>query len=84
MREAITLCEELSGKSINWSYVDDSRIGDHIWWFSDVRRFRSDYPEWHFTYDNRRPVSALLPRHPLRRVRGLKEFRIGRISAAQY
>jgi CDP-paratose 2-epimerase len=53
MLEAINLCEELVGKSINWSYTDDNRIGDHIWWISDIRRFQSHYPEWKITYDIR-------------------------------
>jgi CDP-paratose 2-epimerase len=53
MLEAIASCEELAGKPINWSYVDDNRVGDHVWWISDVRRFQSDYPEWQFTYDIR-------------------------------
>ena len=38
---------------MNWSYVEDNRVGDHIWWISDVRRFQSHYPEWRFTYDIR-------------------------------
>ena len=25
-------------------------IGDHIWWISDVRKFREHYPEWNFRY----------------------------------
>jgi CDP-paratose 2-epimerase len=51
--EAIALCEELTGRPMNWSYVDDNRIGDHIWWISDIRRFQSHYPEWKITYDIR-------------------------------
>ena len=39
MLEAIALCEELTGRPMNWTYVDDNRIGDHIWWISDVRKF---------------------------------------------
>jgi CDP-paratose 2-epimerase len=53
MLEAIAMCEELTGRPMNWSYVDDNRIGDHIWWIGDVRRFQSHYPDWHFTYDIR-------------------------------
>src|SRR5262249_52763986 len=56
MLEAIASCEELAGKPVNWSYVDDNRVGDHVWWISDVRRFQTDYPEWQFTYDNRAMV----------------------------
>jgi CDP-paratose 2-epimerase len=30
---------------MNWSYVEAHRIGDHIWWIGDIRRFQSHYPE---------------------------------------
>jgi CDP-paratose 2-epimerase len=49
--EAITLCEEITGKTMNVSYSDENRNGDHIWWISDIRRFRNDYPNWSFQYD---------------------------------
>jgi CDP-paratose 2-epimerase len=48
--EAITLIEKLTGKSINHSYEDKARAGDHIWWISDVRRFQNDYPQWRYKY----------------------------------
>ena len=50
MLEAIELCEEISGRKLSWEYVEDNRIGDHIWWISDVRKFREHYPEWNFRY----------------------------------
>jgi CDP-paratose 2-epimerase len=50
MREAIELCEETSGHRLAWSYEEDSRIGDHIWWISDVRKFQEHYPGWSFRY----------------------------------
>jgi CDP-paratose 2-epimerase len=53
MLEAITICEELSGMKLDWSYVEDNRIGDHIWWISDVRKFQSHYPDWRYRYDLR-------------------------------
>jgi CDP-paratose 2-epimerase len=51
MLEAIDLCEEISGKKLSWTYVEDNRIGDHIWWVSDVRKFQSHYPRWKYRYD---------------------------------
>lgn len=51
MLEAIDLCEKISGKKLKWTYVEDNRIGDHIWWVSDVRKFQSHYPDWKFRYD---------------------------------
>ena len=50
MREAIQLCEEISGRRLTWEYVEDNRIGDHIWWISDVRKFQEHYPNWKFRY----------------------------------
>jgi CDP-paratose 2-epimerase len=49
--EAIAKVEARSGREMNWTYADDNRSGDHIWWISDVRRFRSHYPDWDLTYD---------------------------------
>jgi CDP-paratose 2-epimerase len=51
MLEAIAACERLTGKAMNWSYSDQNRTGDHIWWISDVRRFAADYPGWQYRYD---------------------------------
>src|ERR1700693_765877 len=48
--EAIDLCEEISGRKLDWQYEETNRIGDHIWWISDVRKFQAHYPEWKFRY----------------------------------
>lgn len=53
MLEAIELCQEISGKELDYSYQEDNRIGDHIWWISDVRKFQNHYPEWKYQYDLR-------------------------------
>jgi CDP-paratose 2-epimerase len=53
MLEAIRMCEEISGRKLNWTYVEDNRIGDHIWWVSDVRRFQQHFPRWKYQYDLR-------------------------------
>jgi CDP-paratose 2-epimerase len=50
MLEAIEWCERLSGRKLEWQYVEDNRIGDHIWYISDVRRFESHYPAWKYRY----------------------------------
>jgi CDP-paratose 2-epimerase len=51
MLEAIARCEQISGKQLDWTYVEDNRIGDHIWWISDVRKFQAHYPAWQYRYD---------------------------------
>jgi CDP-paratose 2-epimerase len=50
MLEAIDTCERISGRKLDWTYVEDNRIGDHIWWVSDVRKFQRDYPQWKYRY----------------------------------
>ena len=51
MIEAIKMCEEITGKKMNWSYNETNRIGDHIWWISDVRKFKSHYPDWNYIFN---------------------------------
>jgi CDP-paratose 2-epimerase len=50
MLEAIRLCEERAGRKLDYSYVDQNRSGDHIWYVSDVNKFRRHYPDWSYTY----------------------------------
>ena len=59
MREAIALCEELSGRELDHTYEETNRIGDHIWWISDVRAFQRDYPDWEQKYDLRRTMTEI-------------------------
>ena len=47
--ESIQLIEELSGKKMNWTYVEQNRIGDHICYISDLRKLRSHFPAWNVT-----------------------------------
>ncbi len=51
MIEAIELCEKISGNKMNYSYSEDNRIGDHIWYISDVSKFKKDYPLWDYKYN---------------------------------
>ena len=50
MLEAIALCEKVTGRPFNWTYTEGNRIGDHMWWISDVGKFRSHYPDWDYKY----------------------------------
>lgn len=50
MIEAIAKIEELLKKKAISQYVETNRIGDHIWYISDVSKFKDHFPEWHYTY----------------------------------
>lgn len=49
--EAIKKVEYISGRDAKIEYVDKNRIGDHIWYISDVSKFKKDYPDWKYEYD---------------------------------
>jgi CDP-paratose 2-epimerase len=51
MLEAIEMCQSIAGRELNWELSDQNRIGDHMWWISDLDPFRHDYPGWDITYD---------------------------------
>ena len=47
--EAFQMAAEATGKPMNWRYVDENRIGDHICYYSDLRKMQSHYPSWSIT-----------------------------------
>jgi len=51
MIEAIEKIEKILGKKANIEYIDQPRKGDHIWYISDVSKFKSHYPNWDFKYN---------------------------------
>jgi CDP-paratose 2-epimerase len=50
MLEAIEMAQRITGKKMNYRLSDQNRIGDHIWYISDVRAFQRDYPQWTYRY----------------------------------
>jgi len=53
VREAIAMCEDITGKQLDHTYVEENRIGDHIWWIGSNARFQEHHPEWSLKYDVR-------------------------------
>jgi CDP-paratose 2-epimerase len=58
MREAIAYIEAKTKKKANVTYSEQARTGDHIWYISDVSKFKSHYPDWDYTVT----IEALLDR----------------------
>lgn len=54
--EAIRMIKELSGHELQYTISDQPRAGDHIWYISDVNKFKNHYPEWNYEYD----ISSIL------------------------
>ena len=51
MLEGIKLCERITGKKMNYSYSNENRIGDHIWYISDLTKFKLHYPGWDWKFN---------------------------------
>lgn len=51
MLEAIDRIQEISGEELSFTISEDHRIGDHIWYISNVNKFKQHYPNWNYDYD---------------------------------
>ena len=67
MLEAINICEELSGREMKLTYEENNRVGDHIWWISDVRKFKSHFPEWEYRYGIREILEEIVEAQMVRK-----------------
>jgi CDP-paratose 2-epimerase len=50
MIEGIKLCESITGNKMDHTYTESNRIGDHIWYISDMTKFKKQYPGWTWKY----------------------------------
>lgn len=47
--EAFKLISDISGKEMQYKYDPTNRIGDHICYYSDLRKMKAHYPNWDIT-----------------------------------
>jgi len=47
----------------NYTYTPDNRSGDHIFYISDLSRFKKQYPEWNITYSLEDIIGQILQSH---------------------
>jgi CDP-paratose 2-epimerase len=71
IREAFQLAESATGQPMRWRYVDENRIGDHICYYSDLRKMQAHYPGWSIT----KPLGRIFEE--------IAESWMGRLRAAQ-
>jgi CDP-paratose 2-epimerase len=58
--EAFSLVEEFSGQKQSYTYVDEPRIGDHICYYSDLRKMRAHYPAWDISVSLRETIRQIV------------------------
>jgi CDP-paratose 2-epimerase len=59
MLEAFAMIEGITGKHMNWSYSEQARSGDHICYYSNLAKMRTDYPQWDVTVTVRQALEQI-------------------------
>jgi CDP-paratose 2-epimerase len=57
--EAFRMTEEITGKKQRFVYVEPNRVGDHICYYSDLRKIHSHFPHWGITRSLRATVEEI-------------------------
>ncbi len=58
--EAFKITEEFTGKEQVFSYLEGNRIGDHICYYSDLRKMKAHYPQWDITQSLRETIRQIV------------------------
>jgi CDP-paratose 2-epimerase len=58
--EAFAMVERVSGRRQQYVYVEQNRIGDHICYYSDLRKMREHYPAWDITIGLEQTIAEIV------------------------
>jgi len=58
--EALEMVEKIGGIRIKKNIIKQNRVGDHIWYISNTRKFKKDYPNWKQKYNTRKIINELI------------------------
>ena len=58
--EAINHVEKRLNFKIKIKYLKKNRIGDHIWYISDLSKFKKEYPKWSVLYNSTSIIDEII------------------------
>ena len=58
--EALDLVENISNIKIKREVIKKPRVGDHIWYISDLSKFKKHYPNWKQKYNTQKIIEELV------------------------
>ena len=58
--EALNLVEKIARIKIKRKILKQNRIGDHIWYVSNMKKFKSHYPKWKQKYNTKKIIDELI------------------------
>ncbi len=66
--EAFKITERFTGRAQVYTYIDENRIGDHICYYSDLRKMRAHFPNWDITHSLEDTIRQIVEAWKLREV----------------
>jgi CDP-paratose 2-epimerase len=61
--EAINYIEEKTKRKIKIKYLKKNRIGDHIWYISNLNKFKKSYPNWKVSYNTENIIDEIIDQY---------------------
>ena len=58
--EALELVEQIKKIKIKKKIIKKNRVGDHIWYISNIHKFKKDYPNWKQKYNTKKIIEELV------------------------
>ena len=58
--EAISEIENIKKIKIKKKFIKQNRVGDHIWYITDNKKFKKDYPNWKQKYNTKKIIKELI------------------------
>ena len=58
--EALNMVENITGIKIKKKILKHNRVGDHIWYISNTKKFKKKYPNWKQKFSTRRIITELI------------------------
>ena len=58
--EVINILDKDFGLKLKYTYIDNNRIGDHICYYSDMSKFKRDFPEWKITRNLKEIIEEII------------------------
>jgi len=58
--EALNIVEKLKNIKVKRNYIKKPRVGDHIWYITDLKKFKKDYPNWKQKYNTQKILEEII------------------------
>jgi CDP-paratose 2-epimerase len=59
--EAINITNNILNKTwFNYEIIERNRIGDHIWYITDLTKFRNHYPDWKLNFNLEYTINSII------------------------